>query len=68
MLGKLKHYLFQGLSLLFVSYGFYLLFLFLLDTFLRFKKSLAYPISIGITLILATMTLIYWIKKKRLPL
>lgn len=67
MLGKVKHYLFQFVSFVFVAYGFYLLYLFLLDTTLRVNRSLAYPLSIGITLLLATLTLIYWIKKKRLP-
>ena len=68
MIGKIKHYLFQFLSFIFMAYGFYLLFLFLLDTFLRIEKNLAYPVSILITLSLVTLTLIYWIKKKRLPL
>ncbi|MDW8067063.1 MAG: hypothetical protein RMI50_05220 [Aquificaceae bacterium] len=68
MIGRIKHYLFQFLSFIFMAYGFYLLFLFLLDTFLRIEKNLAYPVSILITLSLVTLTLIYWIKKKRLPL
>lgn len=67
MLSKVKHYLFQAISFVFVVYGFYLLFLFLLDTSLRVNRTLAYPFSIGLTLILATLTLVYWIKKKRLP-
>ncbi|MCX7989155.1 MAG: hypothetical protein N2648_00735 [Aquificaceae bacterium] len=67
MLGKVKHYLFQVLSFIFVAYGFYLLYLFLLDTTLRVSRDLAYPLSLGITLLLATLTLVYWIKKKRLP-
>ncbi|MCS6957781.1 MAG: hypothetical protein RMK75_04910 [Aquificaceae bacterium] len=68
MIGRIKHYLFQFLSFIFMAYGFYLLFLFLLDTFLRIEKNLAYPVSILITLSLVTLTLIYWMKKKRLPL
>ncbi|MDW8032328.1 MAG: hypothetical protein RMH93_02145 [Aquificaceae bacterium] len=67
MLSKVKHYLFQVLSFIFVAYGFYLLYLFLLDTTLRVSRDLAYPLSLGITLLLATLTLVYWIKKKRLP-
>ncbi|MCS7195869.1 MAG: hypothetical protein NZ827_01195 [Aquificaceae bacterium] len=67
MLGKVKHYFFQLLSFIFVAYGFYLLYLFLLDTTLRVSRDLAYPLSLGITLLLATLTLVYWIKKKRLP-
>ncbi|MCS6997919.1 MAG: hypothetical protein RMK21_01730 [Aquificaceae bacterium] len=67
MLSKVKHYLFQLLSFIFVAYGFYLLYLFLLDTTLRVSRDLAYPLSLGITLLLATLTLVYWIKKKRLP-
>ncbi len=68
MFSKLKHYLFQALSFVLVVYGFYLLFLFLLDTTLRVNKTLAYPFSIALTLLLFTATLIYWVKKKRLPL
>lgn len=49
-------------------YGFYLLFLFLLDTSLRINKAIAYPLSILITLALLTLTVVYWVKKKRLPL
>ncbi|MCS7261860.1 MAG: hypothetical protein N3C13_02895 [Aquificaceae bacterium] len=67
MIGKIKHYLFQTLSLGFAVYGFYLLFLFLLDTLTRVSRPLAYPVSFGITLLLAILTLLYWIKKKRLP-
>ncbi|MFN7064616.1 MAG: hypothetical protein ACK4OF_00490 [Aquificaceae bacterium] len=68
MLKRLKHYLFQAISLIFVLYGFYLLYLFLLDTILRVNRSIANPLSIGITLLLLSLTLAYWIKKKRLPI
>ncbi len=68
MFDKLKHYLFQGLSFVLLVYGFYLLFLFLLDTSLRVSRPLAYPFSIALTLLLFAATLLYWIKKKRLPL
>jgi hypothetical protein len=68
MFQKAKHYLFQILSFIFVAYGFYLLYLFLLDTLLRVYRPLAYPLSAGITLALALLTLLYWVKKKRLPL
>ncbi|RMH81346.1 MAG: hypothetical protein D6674_00620 [Acidobacteria bacterium] len=67
MLHKLKHYLFQLLSFLFVLYGFYLLFLFLLDTLLRVNRPLAYPLSTLLVLSLFTLTMFYWFKKKRLP-
>ncbi|MEJ7621576.1 MAG: hypothetical protein WKI49_03545 [Aquificaceae bacterium] len=65
---KVKHYLFQVISFIFVAYGFYLLFLFLLDTMLRINKPLAYPFSVMVTFILIGFTLLYWLKKKRLPL
>ncbi len=68
MLARLKHYLFQAFSFVLLVYGFYLLFLFLLDTSLRVNRTLAYPFSIALTLLLFTATLIYWVKKKRLPL
>ena len=68
MFSRIKHYLFQFISFIFVVYGFYLLFLFLLDTMLRVKREIAYPLSLLIVLVLASLTFLYWIKKKRLPL
>jgi hypothetical protein len=51
-----------------VAYGFYLLFLLFLDTFLRINRTLAFPISALITLVLIALTVLYYIKHKRLPL
>jgi hypothetical protein len=68
MLKRVKHYLFQFLSFVLVAYGFYLLFLLLLDTFLRINRTLAFPISALITLVLIALTVLYYIKHKRLPL
>jgi len=68
MLKKVKHYLFQFLSFVLVAYGFYLLFLLLLDTFMRINKTLAFPLSALITLTLIALTVLYYIKHKRLPL
>ncbi|MFN3599467.1 MAG: hypothetical protein ACK4VK_07010 [Aquificaceae bacterium] len=68
MLKKIKNYLFQFISLIFVLYGFYLFYLFLLDTTLRTLPKIANFLSILITFTLLSLTLIYWIKKKRLPL
>ncbi len=68
MLKKVKHYLFQFLSFVLVAYGFYLLFLLLLDTFMRINRTLAFPLSALITLVLITLTVLYYIKHKRLPL
>jgi hypothetical protein len=68
MLKRVKHYLFQFLSFLLVAYGFYLLFLLLLDTFLRINRTLAFPLSALITLTLIALTVLYYIKHKRLPL
>ncbi|MGC8852922.1 MAG: hypothetical protein ACP5P0_04895 [Hydrogenobacter sp.] len=60
--------LWQAFSFLLVIYGFYLLFLFLLDTFLRINSSIALPASLFITLLSVALVIIFWIKKKRLPL
>jgi hypothetical protein len=68
MLKRVKHYFFQFLSFVLVAYGFYLLFLLLLDTFLRINKTLALPFSALITLVLIALTVLYYIKHKRLPL
>jgi hypothetical protein len=68
MLKKVKHYIFQFLSFVLVAYGFYLLFLLLLDTFLRINRTLAFPLSALITLVLIALTVLYYIKHKRLPL
>lgn len=68
MLKRVKHYLFQFLSFALVAYGFYLFFLLLLDTFLRINRTLAFPISALITLVLVVLTVLYYIKHKRLPL
>ncbi len=68
MLKRVKHYFFQFLSFVLVAYGFYLLFLLLLDTFLRINRTLAFPLSALITLTLITLTALYYIKHRRLPL
>ncbi len=68
MLKRVKHYLFQFLSFVLVAYGFYLLFLLLLDTFMRINRTLAFPLSALITLTLITLTVFYYMKHKRLPL
>ncbi len=68
MLKRVKHYLLQFLSFVLVAYGFYLLFLLLLDTFLRINRTLAFPLSALITLTLIALTVLYYIKHKRLPL
>ncbi len=68
MLKRVKHYLFQFLSFVLVAYGFYLLFLLLLDTFMRINRALAFPLSALITLTLIALTVLYYIKHKRLPL
>ncbi|WP_448588445.1 hypothetical protein [Thermocrinis sp.] len=68
MLKRIKHYIFQFLSFLLVGYGFYLLFLLLLDTFIRIHRPLAMPISALITLALIALTALYYVKHKRLPL
>ncbi len=68
MLKRIKHYLFQLLSFLLVAYGFYLLFLLLLDTLLRINKLLAFPIASLITLTLVVLTLLYYLKHKKFPL
>lgn len=68
MLKKVKNYIFQFISFVFVVYGFYLLFLFLYDTSLRVNGRIALPFSLLTVLLLFTFTMVYWVKKKRLPL
>ncbi|ADC89984.1 hypothetical protein Thal_1353 [Thermocrinis albus DSM 14484] len=67
-MGKIKHYLWQFFSFLLAAYGFYLLFLLLWDTFLRINRTMALPLSLGITLSLVLATLVYYLKKGKLPL
>jgi len=55
----------QGFSLLFVLYGFYLFFLFVLDTFNRINEDLALPASVVITLIAMGISTLLWIRKHR---
>ncbi len=55
-------------SFVLVVYGFYLLFLFLYDTTLRLNRQVALPFSLMVVLLLFALTMVYWVKKKRLPL
>ncbi|MEZ0360548.1 MAG: hypothetical protein ABWK04_01435 [Hydrogenobacter sp.] len=60
--------LWQIFSVLLVIYGFYLLFLFLLDTFERINRGSALPISVLITSLFVGFVILFWVKKGRLPL
>ena len=53
----------QFMSFLFVLYGFYLLFLFLLDTMIRVNKAIALPFAIVATLALMAVSGFFWIRK-----
>ncbi len=55
--------LWQLISFVFVLYGFYLLFLFFWDTFLRVNENIALPVSAGITLGIMGVSGILWIRK-----
>jgi len=57
--------LWQILSFLFVIYGFYLFFLFVWDTMLRVKESLALPVALLITLCLMAISGFFWLRKHR---
>jgi len=68
MLKRVKNYILQFFSFVLVVYGFYLLFLFLYDTTLRLNRQVALPFSLMVVLLLFALTMVYWVKKKRLPL
>ncbi len=53
----------QFISFLFVLYGFYLLFLFILDTMIRVNKGIALPFAIVATLALMAVSGFFWIRK-----
>ncbi|HIP42514.1 MAG TPA: hypothetical protein EYG91_01045 [Aquifex aeolicus] len=56
VLGKFWHY-FSNLLLI---YGYYLLFLFFYDTFLRIAKPIALPLSLILTLFFLGLNIAYW--------
>ncbi|RUM29384.1 MAG: hypothetical protein DSY32_03295 [Aquifex sp.] len=60
-LSKAWHYF----SNLLIFYGYYLLFLFFYDTFLRIVKPLALPLSLTITLSVAGIHLLFILRRKR---
>ncbi|RMH01544.1 MAG: hypothetical protein D6699_06750 [Aquificota bacterium] len=68
MLKRVKNYILQFFSFVLVVYGFYLFFLFLYDTTLRLNRQVALPFSLMVVLLLFALTMVYWVKKKRLPL
>jgi len=61
VLSKAWHYF----SNLLILYGYYLLFLFFYDTFLRVVKPLALPLSLIITLAIAGIHLSFIFRRKR---
>jgi len=61
LLSKAWHYF----SNLLIFYGYYLLFLFFYDTFLRVVKPLALPLSLTITLSVAGIHLLFILRRKR---
>ncbi len=67
-MGRYVSHIWQALSFLLVAYGFYLFFLFMLDTFIRINKTFALPLSLLLTFILVAFVGVFWYKKKRLPL
>ncbi len=60
---ELLRKLWQALSFVFVLYGFYLLFLFILDTTLRVNEKIALPVSAGITLSVMAVSGYIWARK-----
>lgn len=51
------------MSVLFVLYGFYLLFLFIWDTMIRVNERLALPVAAALTLAVMLVSGILWIRK-----
>ncbi|WP_164930694.1 hypothetical protein [Aquifex aeolicus] len=61
ILSKAWHYF----SNLLIFYGYYLLFLFFYDTFLRVVKPLALPLALIITLSIAGIHLVFILRRKK---
>ena len=57
--------LWQFVSFLFVLYGFYLFFLFVLDTALRVNDKLALPLALLTTLLLMGISALLWLRKHK---
>ncbi len=60
---KLLRRLWQFLSFVFVLYGFYLFFLFVWDTMIRVNEKMAVPVATLMTLILAFVSALFWLRK-----
>ncbi len=60
---KLLRRLWQFLSFVFVLYGFYLFFLFVWDTMIRVNEKMAVPVATLMTLILALVSALFWLRK-----
>ncbi len=60
LLSKLWHYF----SYVLVIYGYYLVFLFFYDTFLRVAKPFAFILALLITGLFFSITLLFWFKDK----
>jgi len=63
-LGKVLRKFWHYFSNLLLLYGYYLLFLFFYDTFLRITKPLALPISLILTLFFLGLNIAYWYRDK----
>jgi hypothetical protein len=50
-------------SVIFVLYGFYLLFLFFYDTLLRLSPGIALPLSLLLTLTALLVSAFFWLRK-----
>ncbi len=50
----------QIFSFILVLYGFYLLFLFFLDTFIRINESVAFPLALILTVISMIISAVLW--------
>ncbi len=51
------------MSVLFVLYGFYLLFLFIWDTMIRVNERTALPVAVTLTLAVMLVSGILWVRK-----
>ncbi len=64
MAGKILKKAWRILSNILLLYGYYLLFLFFYDTFLRVMKPFAFPLSLLLTLFIFFLNVAYWYRDK----
>ena len=63
LLRRILRKVWQVVSVLFVLYGFYLLFLFIWDTMIRVNERAALPVAATLTLAVMLVSGILWVRK-----